>query len=252
VEGPGVMDHLGFGVGLMLNYSRKPLVLYKVTKTGNVTSGGDVIDKGTPIDLVKDQMTADVVAAMGFHFKWLHAQVGLDLPVNLVLSGKDVDDQGNATGDLSATGIGDLRLQLKAMILRDLAGFSLAFSPIVTFPTGKDDAFGGEPNVSFRPRLVAGYCIWKLGFAANLGYLLRENSRIFSSEISDQLLFGAGASFQAHERVVVLAELFGRAAFSTQSGCRFDTTEGKTVCGGTSGNDLDAYPLETDIGARCR
>jgi len=253
VEGPGVMDHLAFGVGLMMNYSRKPLVLYKVTKTGTVTSGGDVIENTKePIDIVKDQMTADLVGAMGFHFKWLHAQVGLDLPVNLVVSGTDVDDKGNTAGELSATGIGDLRLQLKAMVFRDLMGFSLAFSPILSFPTGNDDGFGGDPNVTFRPRVVAGYRIQKLNVAANLGYLVRENSRIFSSEIADQLLYGVGASYQAHERVVVLAELFGRAAFSTQSGCRYDTTEGKTVCDGQSGNDLDAYPLETDFGARVR
>jgi outer membrane protein OmpA-like peptidoglycan-associated protein len=55
-----------------------------------------------------------------------------------------------------------------------------------------------------------------------------------------------------HERVTVLAELFGRAAFSTQSGCRFDTNEGKTVCDDSSGTDLDAFPMETDFGARVR
>jgi outer membrane protein OmpA-like peptidoglycan-associated protein len=252
VEGPQVLGHLAFGVGMMMNYAHKPLVLYKVTKAGAVTSGGNVIDEGKSINVVENQMTADLVGAMGFHFKWLHAQVGLDLPINLVVSGTDVDEQGNKSGDLSASGIGDLRLQLKAMILRDFHGLSVAFSPIFTFPTGKDDGFGGDPNLSFRPRAVVGYRWRDLSFAANLGYLLRENSRIFSSEIADQLLYGIGASYKAHSRVVVLAELFGRAAFSTESGCRFDTSAGKTVCDGSSGNDLDAYPLETDIGARVR
>ena len=49
---------------------------------------------------------------------------------------------------MSAAGIGDLRLQLKAMILRDWNGLSLSFSPIITFPTGNDEGFGGDPNLS--------------------------------------------------------------------------------------------------------
>jgi outer membrane protein OmpA-like peptidoglycan-associated protein len=250
VEGPDVLDHLGFGAGLMMNYAHRPLVLYRQKKSGAVTTGFDIGD-AEEIDVVRSQMTADLVGAFGFGYKWFRAQVGLDLPINLVLVGKEVDETGKETGDLSATGIGDLRLQLKAMIFRDLAGFSLAFSPIITFPTGKDDAYGGDPNLSFRPRLVGGYRIGKFNAAVNLGYLVRENSMLFSSEISDQLLYGVGASYQAHDRVVVLAELFGRAAFSTQSGCRWDTSEGTRVCDG-SGNDLDGYPLESDIGARVK
>jgi outer membrane protein OmpA-like peptidoglycan-associated protein len=251
VEGPNVNSHLGFNVGLMMNYQHRPLVLYTQTKVGAVSGGFD-IEKANAIDVVKSQMTADLVGAIGLHYKWLHAQVGLDLPINLVVSGKEVDDQGNETGDLSATGMGDLRLQLKALLWSHPSGFGLAFAPDITFPTGNDDGFGGDPNVTFTPWIVAGYQTGDFSAALNLGYLIREPTTFFSSEISHQLAYGLGASYRVHDRVVLLAELFGRAGFATESDCRFDNTEQKRVCDSTSGSDLDAFPLETDFGARIK
>jgi outer membrane protein OmpA-like peptidoglycan-associated protein len=251
VEGPWVADHLAFGLGMMFNYAHRPLVLYTQTKVGAVTGGFDLTDADS-VDVVSNQMTANLVGALGLHFKWLHAQVGIDLPINLLVSGNEIDEQGKASGDLSASGIGDLRLQLKAMLVRDLAGFSLAFSPILHFPTGKDDGYGGDPNLVAIPRIVAGYRVGDFSIAADLGYLIRENSIIFSSEVGDQLLYGLGAGYKVHRRVVLLAEVFGRAGFSTKSGCRFDPDENRTVCDDTSGSDLDAYPLEADVGGRVR
>jgi outer membrane protein OmpA-like peptidoglycan-associated protein len=250
VEGPGVAEHLGFGVGLVLNYQHKPLVLYKEEKQGSVTGGFD-IKNAKEVVLVENQMTSNLVGALGLRFKWLHAQIGLDLPVNLVVKGSEVNEQGGETGaSFSAAGVGDLRMQLKAMIIRDLAGFSLSFSPILTFPTGKKDGYGGDPNVSFRPRFVAGFTWKNLFTAVDVGYLFREASTLFSSEVGHQLLFGAGVGYRIHPRFTALAELSGRSGFGTKSGCSKNPTTGLTECADTSSTDLDAHPLELDLGGR--
>ena len=178
VEGPGVEPpninrYFGFDVGLMFNYSRKPLSVYYQTKAG--AGGSFAIDSASVADVIDNQMTSDIVAAVGLHYKWLHFQAGIDLPVNLVLTGKDVNSSGSCVtdkscGDLSASGMGDLRLQLKLLLFHDLKGFSLAFSPILTFPTGNATMdYGGDPNVGFRPRIVAGYQLGPFMAAANLG-----------------------------------------------------------------------------------
>ena len=249
VEEPQVANHLAFTVGLMLNYQKDPLVVYSQSKPGLESDEID-LDKAHATEVVAHQLTANLVGAVGLHYKWLHAQIGLDLPINFVVVGTDVTESGKEAGDLSATGVGDLKLQLKATLIRDLAGFSLSLSPIVTFPTGNDEGFGGDPNLSVRPRLVAGYRYKDFSVAANIGYLIRENSVMFSSEIGDQLIYGVGAGYQVHERVLVLAEVFGRAGFETEADCKFDDQQKKRVCSGTSSTDLDAFPLELDLGAR--
>ena len=68
--------------------------------------------------------------------------------------------------------------------------------------------------------------------------------------MSDRLLYGVAAGYQFSKRFTLMAELFGRAGFSTKSGCSYDTNQGKTVCDGTSDTDLDAYPLELDLGTK--
>jgi outer membrane protein OmpA-like peptidoglycan-associated protein len=264
VEGPGVEPpnvgrHFGFDVGLMFNYSRKPLSLYYQTKQG---AGGTFdIGEAKVVDVIENQMTADVVGAIGLHYKWLHFQAGIDLPVNLVLTGTDLDSNGaciqesGGCGSLSATGMGDLRLQLKLLLFHDLKGFSLAFSPILTFPTGNATMdYGGDPNVGFRPRIVAGYQLGQFMAAANLGYVVRQNSMIFSSMISDQLTYGLGAGYRVHKRVLLLAELFGAAGFGDEAGCGWDPTanggKGGTTCTDTSSTKIDSHPLEADVGGR--
>jgi len=258
VEGPGITAAgfykrsftLGFNVGLLFNYQHHPLVLYREEKQGATSTGFD-INKAQSIDVVSSQMTTDVVAAFGLmKGRWLNLQVGLDLPVNLYMSGTNVSDAGVAAGSYSQTGMGDLRLQLKWLILKDLGGFSLAFSPILTFPTGNKDGYGGDPNVTFRPRVVLGFNWRNLMAAANVGYLVRQSSLIFSSEIGNQLLYGVGVGYRIHPRLLALAELGGRSGFGSASDCVKDPLTGTTSCRGTSLNDIDANPLEADLGVR--
>jgi OOP family OmpA-OmpF porin len=260
VEGASTADHLAFGVGLFMNYQHKPLVLYREVKQG-AGSGGFDIGNAEEITLIENQMTADIYGAFGLRFGWLRAQIGLAIPVNLMLRGNNVNDAGQTDGSFTSTGMGDIRLQLKMMLFENIAGFSLAFSPIITFPTGclvaggglsscdKDGELGGDSNLSARPRFVAHWRRGKLIAAANVGAIFRESAQVFSSEVSHRLTYGAAVGYQVTKSIFALGELNGQAGFGTKSDCREDPLTGKPVCESTSSTDLDAFPLEGAIGA---
>ncbi|MCB9555839.1 MAG: OmpA family protein [Deltaproteobacteria bacterium] len=248
VEPASVADHLDFALSLTLNYAHKPLVLF-VQDTQGTGTGTIDLSKAQQLVLVRHQLSADVGGAIGFAHRWFHAQLGLSLPVNLVLRGTRIDDQLNEAGSLSATGVGDLRIQLKVSLLRNYKGLSVAFSPIITVPTGDQDAFGGEPNLSVKPRVVADFRLRDFVFAANLGWLFRESSTLVSSEVGHRLLYGLGAGYEAHRRVRVFGEIYGQMGFGTKSNCE-TASNGRVVCSDSSSTDLDAFPLEALAGAR--
>lgn len=261
VEGASVAHHLGFGFGLMVNYQNNPLVLYATTTTD---AGGDFdVDKvEREIPLIENQVTADLTGAFGFRIKWLRAQVGFGLPVNLLLRGNQLDDAGEQADTFKGEGIGDLRLQLKVVLMPELAGFSIAFSPVVTFPSAcwstgglsscrEEGNFAGDPNFTFRPRIAAQYRWNSLLVAANVGGIIREPSQVLSAEVSHRLTYGLAVGYQIHPRLFAMGEIWGQAGFGTKSDCASDpdNPDGPPICTGTSSSDLDAFPLEADVGA---
>ncbi|PID38670.1 MAG: hypothetical protein CSB49_04465, partial [Proteobacteria bacterium] len=260
VEGAATAEHLGFGIGLFFNYQHKPLVLFTETTLGGGSSGFDISNSNETV-LIENHLTADLYGAFGLRFGWFRLQLGLALPVNLWLKGNDVDDQGNTTGSFTATGLGDLRIQIKLMLFEKLAGFSLAFSPIITIPTGclvaagslsgcdKDGKFGGDSNVSARPRFALSWEHGKLLAALNVGAIFRESAQVFSSEVGHRLTYGVAGGYQVGKRWFPFIELAGQAGFGTKSDCREDPQTGKAVCTNTSSTDLDAFPLEILLGS---
>jgi len=247
VEGPQVAEHLGFTVGVMFNYQYQPLVL-KVQRNTGATTGA--FDPNETIGLVDHQFTTDILASLSLRYRWFKAQVGLNLPLH-VTAGVEVNDQVEPTFNYEAFGLGEIKMQIKVMLLDDLGGFSLALSPVLTFPTGQWCDYCGDAGVGVRPRLVAGYRWKDLSVAANLGYLIRQNALLFSSEVSDQMIYGVGASYRVHDRVTVMGEIYGRIGFDTESGCKWDLNKQERICtGGSSGIDKDAVPTELAVGVR--
>ena len=248
VEGPGVSEHLGFTVGLMLNYQYQPVVL-RIKRAKEVSPG---ILKGEEVrlGLVDHNVTADVVASLALRFRWFKAQIGLGLPIQLYTVGTEVNDMVEPVAEYSSMGMGEIKVQIKVMLLDDLAGFSLALSPIITVPTGAYCDYCGDEGVGVRPRLVAGYRWRDLAVAINLGYLIRKNTILFSSEVGDQMLYGVAASYQVHPRITIMGELFGRAGFETASGCGYDLNTKTRNCDGSSSSNVDAFPMELDLGVR--
>ena len=259
VEGAATPEHLAFGLGLFLNYQHRPLVLFRDSSAG-VGSGAFELGSAPGVALVSSQLTADIYGALGLRYRWLKLQLGLAVPVNLWLAGNSVNEQGAAPQGFNTAGMGDLRIQIKGMIFENLAGFSLAFAPIFTVPTGclvasgglgscdTEGSFGGDSNFGFRPRLAADFRHGKLLFAANIGGILRESAQIFSSEVGHRLTYGVAGGYQVHKRIFAMAEINGQAGFGTKSDCREDPLTHKPVCSATSSTDIDAFPLELDLG----
>lgn len=259
VEGAKTADHLGFGIGLFVNYQNKPLVLFSETVTGGGAGDFDIAN-AEELALVEHQITADLYAAFGVRLGWFRFQFGLALPVHLLTKGNEVNDDGNRVGDLNATGIGDLKVQLKLMLFEDLGGFSLALSPIITVPTAclasgslsdcdKDGKLGGESNVSVRPRVALSYANGNFLTAINVGGIFRQSALVFSSEVGHRLTYSWAAGYHVSDLWFPFVELDGQAGFGTESDCREDPISGNRVCNSTASNELDAYPLEARIGS---
>ncbi len=255
VEPAAVTPHLGFDLDLWLSYQLRPLVLSSAVT--DPAAGAGAGQSGEQV-MVSDQLTADLTGSFGLQIQKFQAQVGVALPVNLLVAGNDVTPTGEAGSSFAEMGLGDARLQLKGVIFSDLAGFSLAFSPVVTFPTAciaaggkpcdEKGGFGGDPNFGFRPRLVADYTNGPLLLALNLGWIFRNDSAVMATVIGDRFTYGLGGLLRVHGRVDLLAELSGQIQPGSDQ-CR--TVEGGLqVCSEGSGASLETTPLELDAAAR--
>jgi outer membrane protein OmpA-like peptidoglycan-associated protein len=231
VTGPDVLGHLNLDVGVMAGYQNKPLTLFD-------SAGQDDLGDASEA-LVESQMSLEPTAAIGLYER---AQIGLALPLIVAADG-DYFDRSSGNG-ATATGIGDLRVDMKVPLFKWGNGFggAVAFAPVVTAPTGggsgDNPAYRGETNATVRPRVAAGLKFGAIRTVGNLGYLVRENVAFVGDpdsdnkiEINDQIIWGAGAGVAVSKRVELIGELFGRNAAS-------------------SPRDLTLAPMELDAGAR--
>jgi len=254
LETAKVAPHLAFDVDFVVNFQSKPLVLTVQRFNG---------PSGLPTDpekvaLVKNQVTSDLSFAIGLRRGWFAGQVGIGLPINFAVNGERLDAQGVLTDEGTDFALGDVRLQLKLRLLKNKRGFAVAFSPIVTFPTGclmagdggceADGRFSGDRSVSFRPRVVADWSAGHLRLAANLGWLFRKDSQVLGATVGDRLLYGVGADYRVHRRASVMLELFGRVGFNSDSTCR--NTAGASVCGDKGAANVESFPMEVAFAGR--
>jgi outer membrane protein OmpA-like peptidoglycan-associated protein len=158
-EQPAVASHLGWGLGLFLNFADDQVVLRD--GAGNV--GGRPLHTG---------LTTDLTASLGL-FGW--SELGIGLPLHLVYDG-DAYVAGTARLDASP-GIGDLRLVPKFALLRrgDLSRHVLLGLAVpVSLPTGDDEAVRGGGGVAVHPELLFAFHTGKLGLGFDLGYRWRS------------------------------------------------------------------------------
>src|SRR5206468_691546 len=128
VEHPSVPSHLGWSLGLFLNFADDQVVVRD--------DAGHVASKP-----LHSGFTTDLVAAIGL-FGW--SELGVGLPVHLVYSG----DNYMAGGAVLAAdpGVGDLRLVPKFALLRHgtiAQHVLLGLAVPISFPTGDDEAVRG-------------------------------------------------------------------------------------------------------------
>lgn len=236
VDSASVPAHKTFGLGLWFNYQRSPFSLYTVT-------GNDQLRQ--TVDVVEQQMTAELTGAVGLLDK---LQLGVALPVTLLLDGKSYTSAGQAGPDLSGAGVGDLRLEVKGLLSHvsyggsqrddsdptseDVVGdsdFFVAAAAGVTVPTGNQDKFLGDKTVTGRARVILEYRKGDLRAGGYAGALFRKETQAFAAEVGHQVMYGVASEYRLHRQVALLAELFGRNGFNRY---------------------VDANPMELDVAMR--
>ncbi|MCE9670946.1 outer membrane exchange protein TraB [Myxococcus stipitatus] len=177
------LSHATVAAGPYFSYSLNPLTL--------IPEGGDL----EKISLVGNRLQLDVMAMVGL-FDW--GEVGVDMPLILAQGGQNLEVIGTE-GSVESFVLGDLRLTGKVAIpgLRRPAegeGFGAALTLNVSFPTGAQDAFAGEGEMTWAPGLVLDYRFGNGILLALNGGFWKRPDRVFGGvQLGDMMPFGVGA-----------------------------------------------------------
>lgn len=194
VEGGRVLSHLAWDLGMHLNYTHDPLVLYRESDGRQIGS------------LVRNRFGGSLVASLGL-FDWV--ELGIEVPFTLYQ--ERPGNQPNITtaplGGITSTGFGDLRIAPKVRILRaDKQYVDLAIALPFRVPTGFSREYLGDSSVSFNPEiaisrhfLADGRGPKGLVLAANLGVDLRKQARIANQIVESEITYRAGVGFRFKE-----------------------------------------------------
>jgi outer membrane protein OmpA-like peptidoglycan-associated protein len=180
-----VPRHGSWGAALWVGYARAPLVLYAEDESGRRKVG----------DLVSYRLSSELSGSVAV---WGRLQLGLAAPLILSQNGdQQTMDVGSLPG-LGGTGLGDLRATIKlglfgAGALVD-SPLDVALSAAVTFPSGSESDYRGEPGSTIAPELAVSYARERTRFAANLGWKIRGKTQLLDLVIDDELslILGAG------------------------------------------------------------
>ncbi len=223
IEAPDVPGHKQLGFGLVASYQLRPYI-----RTSALS--------GTPLaesNIVDEHYATELTAAIGLRDRF---QAGVAVPFTLSMNGDLVDQTGMRSSErLEAVGLGDLRLEGKALLatLGEDEELTLGASAGISLPTGRERAYLGDKTVTGRIKALAGFQLGKMRAGGNLGILLRQLSETFSAKIGHQLLYGAAASYQLHKRVEGIIEAFGRSGLTEFADFYWDVN-----------------PFEVDVAAR--
>ncbi|RKG93483.1 cell envelope biogenesis protein OmpA [Corallococcus terminator] len=176
MHGAKVQRHLGWNVGLSVNYADKPLNFFDPRKDEYVTS------------LVKSQVGVDLMGAVGFLDRF---EIGVVLPITIQGSENSPAVDPSFANGVSGGGIGDLRLIPKARLLEG-ESYGLSLAVPVSLPTGGASDFLGGSGVSVNPRLVAEYGR-RFRVLANVGVDLRKSQQLRNLNTGSALAYGLGA-----------------------------------------------------------
>ena len=191
------LHQLQFDVGTYFSYGYHPLDLRVGTLTSSIT---------------KDTLVMDFVAAMGAT-DWL--QFGLDVPV--VLVNRFISPTAAAgTGYSNFVNMSDIRFEGKARVLDSCTShIGLAFAPFVTFPTGSDSHYVGDPGLTGGIKILLDGRIKRyLGLTFNIGYQGGRKVQISNLDWQHRMLIGAGIFGSFRNGLDVFGEINAIAAFN--------------------------------------
>ncbi|MDB4954984.1 MAG: OmpA/MotB domain protein [Myxococcales bacterium] len=201
-EHPSVPSHLGWSLGLFLNFADDQVVLRD--NTGAIASRP-----------VKTGLTTDLVASLGL-FGW--SELGIGLPIHMVYDG-DAYAAGGSRLDANA-GIGDLRLVPKFALLRRgrlKQHVLLGLAVPVSFPTGNDEAARGAGGFTINPELLFAFHAGRLGLGFDAGYRWRSHHAV-ALPWGDEITLGPWISFALTKALTLRGEVYAEKAVRANVG----------------------------------
>ncbi|NOJ92667.1 OmpA family protein [Corallococcus coralloides] len=201
VHGAKVQRHLGWNVGLSVNYADKPLNFFDPRSDTYVTS------------VVKSQVGFDLMGAVGLFDRF---EIGVVLPITLQGSENSPAVDSSFANGVSGGGIGDLRLIPKARLL-DGDDYGVSVVLPISLPTGGASDFLGGSGVSVNPRVVAEYGK-RFRILANVGVDLRKSEQLRNLNVGSALAYGVGAEVPLGDSpLAAQASLVGAMGFKQQN-----------------------------------
>ncbi|MFP2899155.1 adventurous gliding motility protein AgmC [Corallococcus sp. 4LFB] len=201
VHGAKVQRHLGWNVGLSVNYADKPLNFFDPRSDTYITS------------VVKSQVGFDLMGAVGLFDRF---EIGVVLPITVQSSENSPGVDSSFANGVSGGGIGDLRLIPKARLL-DGDNYGLSVVVPVSLPTGGASDFLGGSGVSVNPRVVAEYGR-RFRVLANVGVDIRKAEQLRNLNVGSALAYGVGAEAPLGDLpLAVQASLVGAVGFKQQN-----------------------------------
>ena len=200
-ESLDLRGHNRSAFGLVGDWSYKPLVLYDA-------------DDNEIAAIVEHQLFAH----LGFsHILWNRLRLGASLPVALLVSGEDGNQENASFSTEDATTVGDLRLGGDVRLIGEYGGaFTSAFGVHVHLPTGSQDSFTGDGKTRIVPRLTAAGNIADFAYSARLGVNIRTQNENFADEpFGTEMLFGGAVGMRLMDaKLLVGPEVFGSTVMS--------------------------------------
>ncbi len=154
------------------------------------------------VDIISIRLGLDTAVAVGVT-DWL--DVGANLPLVLLQDGRTI-----AGGTLDGFALADPSLAAKVRFLSPTEGVGLALRLGGSAPMGDPDALAGEPGPTGTAMLALELPVSsRFDIALDVGYRLREATRLGDVEVGDELLFGLGASWRVTPAFALAAEFTG-------------------------------------------
>jgi outer membrane protein OmpA-like peptidoglycan-associated protein len=210
VDGAFVAPHLGFSAGLYLSYAHDPLVL---RGPQGVPAGGEVISH---------QLGGDLVATLGLIDR---LELGLDLPF---VPYQKTDASRTQLSPLRAAGLGDLRLELKALLWAPrFDDYHVGLSVVVggTAPTGTSSSFMGQGAFTGLARLVGEWTSPWATLAVSFGTVLRTSRDFADLHVTSQLSWGVGLGVPLPAAFGLIGEVRGLVGVALPPGASLTRAE---------------------------
>jgi outer membrane protein OmpA-like peptidoglycan-associated protein len=198
VEHPAVPSHLGWSLGLFLNFANDQIVVRD--DQGNVAN--------RPLD---HAFTADVTGSIGL-FGW--SELGIGLPVHFLYDGAPYAAGGSQLD--ARPGVGDLRVVPKLALLRrgDVKQHVLLGLAVpVSFPTGNDEAARGAGGFAVHPELLFAFHTGAFGVGADVGYRWRSHHAA-ALPWGDEVTLAPWLSYGLTDALTVRGEVFAEKVVS--------------------------------------